>query len=163
VFHKLNKGGVQVKIDIYHASQLGYAEEVSEDLGSQLGEANHEVTINDLNGVSPSDLTTDALNIFISSTTGSGQVPDNGWFFMDALDQQKPDLSDLCFAIFGLGDTGYDDTYNMGSELVMGALRACGAKQIGERGLHDASSDEIAEDVVNEWIGPILSEYDQQL
>ena len=70
---------------------------------------------------------------------------------MDVLEQKKPDLSNLTFAIFGLGDTGYEETYNMGSELMMAALKSCGAKQIGERGLHDASGDEDVDDAIEVW------------
>ena len=148
-----------MKINIYHASQLGMAEEAGENLGDYLTAQDHDVAVNDLNGIDPGDLSHEALNIFISSTTGSGQVPDNGWFFMDVLEQQKPDLSNLNFAIFGLGDTGYEETYNMGSELMMAALKSCGAKQIGERGLHDASGDEDVDDAIEVWTRGIVALY----
>jgi MioC protein len=62
------------------------------------------------------------------------------------------------FAIFGLGDQGYADTFNMGSEKLAELLKGAGATQIGERGLFDASTGDMPEDIAIPWLEDILSD-----
>lgn len=49
--------------------------------------------------------------IFISSTTGQGDVPPNLEFFIAELREQFPLMEKKPFAVVGLGDSSYGETY----------------------------------------------------
>jgi MioC protein len=84
-------------------------------------------------------------------------MPDSAYDFVNAISQTRADLSKINFAIFGLGDQGYADTFNMGSEKLADVLRGAGATQIGERGLFDASTLDMPEDIAVPWLKDILT------
>ena len=123
-----------MKINITYATILGTSQMLAEDLEDALSGA-HEVVITDIMHVSIDDLYDGSLYVFISSTTGRGEIPESATDFVADLNDIKPDLSALNFAIFGLGDMGYAETFNMGSQRLADLLKGCGATQIGERGL----------------------------
>ena len=128
-----------MKINIVYATILGTSQMVAEDLEDALSE-DREVDVRDILQISPGDLGGDAFYVFISSTTGHGDMPDSTIDFVKSVNDTNPDLSALNFAIFGLGDQGYADTFNMGSEKLADLLTGAGATQIGTRGLFDAST-----------------------
>ena len=113
--------------------------------------------VQDIMQVSPGDLGGDAFYVFISSTTGHGDMPDSTIDFVKSVNDTSPDLSALNFAIFGLGDQGYADTFNMGSEKLANLLTGAGATQIGTRGLFDASTGDMPEDIAIPWLEDILA------
>ena len=145
-----------MKINIVYATILGTSQMVAEDLEDALSN-NHEVDVRDILNVGSGDLGEEALYVFISSTTGHGDMPDSTIEFVKDVTDTKPDLSSLNFAIFGLGDRGYADTFNMGSEKLAELLKGAGAKQVGERGLFDASTGDMPEDIAIPWLEDILS------
>ena len=145
-----------MKINIVYATILGTSQMVAEDLEDALSN-NHEVDVRDILNVGSGDLGEEALYVFISSTTGHGDMPDSTIEFVRDLTDTKPNLSSLNFAIFGLGDQGYADTFNMGSEKLAELLKGAGAKQVGERGLFDASTGDMPEDIAIPWLEDILS------
>ncbi|MEM1371313.1 MAG: flavodoxin domain-containing protein [Pseudomonadota bacterium] len=146
-----------MQVKFYYATQTGNAETLCDDLKHALPDGTSGEII-DLGDADAANLEKDALHVFVSATTGAGEVPDHGVDFWEGLVDNKPDLSHVRFAVFGLGDTSFDDTYNGGSQKLMEALLACKAKQVGERGLHDASSGEMPEDVGTPWLEKILSQ-----
>ena len=115
-----------MKINIVYATILGTSQMVAEDLEDALSN-NHEVDVRDILNVGSGDLGEEALYVFISSTTGHGDMPDSTIDFVKDVTDTKPDLSSLNFAIFGLGDQGYADTFNMGSEKLAELLKGAGA------------------------------------
>ena len=145
-----------MKINIVYATILGTSQMVAEDLEDALSE-DHEVDVQDIMQVSPSDLGGDAFYVFISSTTGHGDMPDSTIDFVKSVNDTSPDLSALNFAIFGLGDQGYADTFNMGSDNLDYLLTGAGATQIGTRGLFDASTGDMPEDIAIPWLEDILA------
>ena len=90
-------------------------------------------------------------------STGHGDMPDSTIDFVKSVNDTSPDLSALNFAIFGLGDQGYADTFNMGSEKLANLLTGAGATQIGTRGLFDASTGDMPEDIAIPWLEDILA------
>lgn len=139
-----------MKLDILYGSESGNAEVLAEDFFTEL-ESGFECSLSNLADLTPIDMTGDGLYLVICSTTGSGDVPAAVEDFLHALNTDKPDLSAVTFAIFGLGDRTYAETFNQGSEKVMNALIACGAQMVGDRGLHDASDADLPEDVAFPW------------
>lgn len=150
-----------MKINITYATILGTSQMLAEDLEEELS-ASHEVSVTDIMHLAIDDLYDGSFHVFISSTTGRGELPDSAADFVADLNEAKPDLSALNFAIFGLGDMGYAETFNMGSQRLADLLKGCGATQIGERGLHDASTDDEPEDIAIPWVRDILSRLPEQ-
>jgi len=150
-----------MKINITYATILGTSQMLAEDLEEELS-ALHEVSVTDIMHLAIDDLYDGSFHVFISSTTGRGELPDSAADFVADLNDAKPDLSALNFAIFGLGDMGYAETFNMGSQRLADLLKGCGATQIGERGLHDASTDDEPEDIAIPWVTDILSRLPEQ-
>lgn len=145
-----------MKINITYATILGTSQMLAEDLEEALSDS-HEISVTDIMHLAPDDLFDGSFYVFISSTTGRGELPDSATDFVADLNDVKPDLSALNFAIFGLGDMGYAETFNMGSQRLADLLTGLGATQIGERGLHDASADDEPEDIAIPWVNDILA------
>ena len=145
-----------MKINITYATILGTSQMLAEDLEDELSGA-HEVTVTDIMHLAIDDLYDGSFFVFISSTTGRGELPDSATDFVADLNDAKPDLSALNFAIFGLGDMGYAETFNMGSQRLADLLTGLGASQVGARGLHDASADDEPEDIAIPWVNDILA------
>ena len=151
-----DSGDKQMKINIVYATILGTSQMVAEELEDAFSDQ-YEIDVQDILQVSPTDLVGDEFHVFISSTTGHGDMPDSAYDFVNAISKTRADLSKINFAIFGLGDQGYADTFNMGSEKLADLLRGAGATQIGERGLFDASTLDMPEDIAVPWLRDILA------
>jgi len=86
-----------------------------------------------------------------TSTYGQGDVPDNAKALYEDLKAKKPDLSRVRYGVFGLGDRTYAETFNFGGKRFDDVLSELGAKRIGERVKHDASSGVLPEEMAAEW------------
>jgi len=87
-----------------------------------------------------------------TSTYGQGDVPDNAKRLYETLQQHRPDLTGVFYGLFGLGDRTYAETFNFGGKRFDEILSALGARRIGERYTHDASSGVLAEEAALEWV-----------
>lgn len=139
-----------MKIDILYGTETGNAEMLAEDLEAHLS-GDHEVTLTNLAKADPASLAADALNVFVCSTYGEGDLPASAQPFAGKITDTAPDLSQVRFAIFGLGDREYE-TFGLGSDKLAALLIGQGATQLGERLVHDASGAELAEDIAIDWI-----------
>ncbi|MEM7058045.1 MAG: flavodoxin domain-containing protein [Pseudomonadota bacterium] len=148
-----------MQIHFLHGTETGTAEFLCEDLQAAFGDA-HDTQISSLEDVDVSALENGPLYVVVSATFGSGDVPGTGVDFYEALQKNKPDLSHIRFAVFGLGDTSFGDTYNQGSEKLMTEMLACKAEMVGERGLFDSSSPEMPEDIAIPWLTDLLTKID---
>lgn len=144
-----------MKIHFLSGSQSGTAEIVCDHLMDSLSDG-FDGKVSSLDEVDPKDLDAETFYVLVSATFGSGQVPDSAQSFLDVLEERKPDLSHIRFAIFGLGDRSFGETFNNGSNLLMTNMLACNAQMVGERGLHDASSEDFPQNVALPWLGGIL-------
>ena len=144
-----------MQLHIFHGTETGTAEILAQDIKAELG-ATHTCIVKSLDEVGPSDLSTENLNVIVCSTYGSGDLPYSATEFYEGLQREKPDLSGVEFAIFGLGDSTFHDTFAQGSEKLMGALINCGAKMQGERATFDSSSSGLPEDICFPWLSAIL-------
>jgi MioC protein len=86
-----------------------------------------------------------------TSTYGQGDVPDNARGLYEHLKATRPDLSKIRYGVFGLGDRTYAETFNFGGKRFDELLTELGAKRIGERHTHDASSGVLPEETALEW------------
>jgi MioC protein len=75
----------------------------------------------------------------------------------EALQEEKPNLSNLRYGVIGLGDSTYADTYNQGGTRFDKLFQELGAQRMGEVMRHNASSNELPEEVAvvwaKDWVG----------
>ena len=93
----------------------------------------------------------DGIFLIVTSTYGQGDVPDNAKGLYEELKTTRPDLSRVRYGIFGLGDRTYAETFNFGGKRFDDILQELGARRIGERVQHDASSGVLPEEMAVEW------------
>ena len=89
--------------------------------------------------------------LICTSTYGQGDVPDNARALYEHLKSARPDLSQVRYGVFGLGDRTYAETFNFGGKRFDELLTELGARRVGERHMHDASSGILPEETALEW------------
>lgn len=138
-----------MRIVVLFGSEMGTAENVAEGIAEELAE--HEVAVFDMTDFEIGELDPGLFHIIVCSTYGAGDLPTGAEPFFEALDAHRPDLTGLRFAVFGLGDSVYDTTFNRGGEIATEKLTALGGVQIGEHARHDASSEVKPTAMGREW------------
>ena len=93
----------------------------------------------------------DGAFLLVTSTYGQGDVPDNAKALYEDLKAKRPDLSRVRYGVFGLVDRTYAETFNFGGKRFDELLAELGARRIGERVQHDASSGVLPEEMAAEW------------
>ncbi|MDB5798254.1 MAG: flavodoxin family protein [Paucimonas sp.] len=87
--------------------------------------------------------------VVISSTYGTGEVPDPGKPLFESL--AGKDLSRIRYGVISLGDSVYPNTFARGGLQWDERLEQCGATRLVEPLLLDASSDENMSDLAVAW------------
>ena len=144
-----------MRFSVYYGTESGTAEMIADDVAAVVS-AHGETVTADLQDVLPSDLDTEALHVIICSTYGEGELPASAQPFVARLEQARPDFTGVRYALFGLGDSGYADSYSKGSEQLAAVLESLGAVRIGEYGRHDAAGFEDATDTAVAWANDIV-------
>lgn len=147
-----------MKYTVLYGTESGNSELIAEDLGAKLRETNDDVEVFDLQGFDPAELTPERFTIVVCSTHGEGDLPNTAIPFAAAFDAAPPDLTGVRYAMFGLGDTFYEETYSKGSEHIDRRFAQQGAVRVGEYGRHDASSWDLGSDVAIAWLDSVLEE-----
>ena len=93
--------------------------------------------------------------LFVVSTWGDGEPPDDAADFWYELENAKLDLSGLSYAVFGLGDKDYPE-FNGFARLLDERLLALGAKRLIARAEADLDFDD-AFAAWSEQIFPLLA------
>ena len=141
-----------LQVEILIATMTGTAERVAQEIELTYSNDDTLITLQLMDDLQPDVFHPHAIFLICTSTYGQGDVPDNGQAFFEALQTQRPDLSDVRFAVLGLGDMTYSDTFNHGGMQFETLLSELGATQIGERAELDANDGELPEDVGLEWM-----------
>jgi len=152
-----------MNIQILYGTESGNAELLAMDLEEHLAsEGEHEVELADLQDFDPADLDASKYYIVACSTHGEGELPYTAQSFYEQLVELSPDLSGIYYAMFGLGDRFYEETYSQGSEVLDSKFAELGATRVGEYGRHDASSLEITpSDAALEWLPQALAAFSE--
>ncbi len=69
----------------------------------------------------------------------------------------RPGSFRLRFAMFGLGDRVYEDTFNRGGEIIADKLVEPVAQQVGDHARHDSSSNVKPKVQAAEWARDITA------
>ena len=117
---------------VAYASQTGQAEDIARETARLLHTAGEPVQLCPLGEVTVSTLESTRTALFVVSTYGEGDAPDNAAaFFQDCMDQPR-DLKTLSYGLLALGDRTYDHFCGFGRGLDEW-LRASGAQALFDR------------------------------
>lgn len=87
-----------------------------------------------------------------TSTTGLGEIPQNLRPIFEALEQKQPNLTHIQFALIGLGDRNYKDTYCGGPKKWHRLLLDLKAKEIIAPLFLDATDNPAPDEDACNWV-----------
>ena len=125
------RGGAPAAVLVAYASQSGQARGYAERSAEQLQDAGISVRLSPLNALDPTRLPAPRI-LFIASTYGEGEAPDNGARFEQRLNAARPELGDLEYAVLSFGDRHYPHFCAFGKRLDE-QLRDLGATSLFDR------------------------------
>ncbi|KAI1416710.1 riboflavin synthase domain-like protein [Hypoxylon sp. FL1857] len=132
---------------ILYGSETGNSQDLAGDLGRLAERLHFRTLVCEMNDVKLSTLLQYQLSIFVVSTTGQGEVPQNALKFWKSLLRKRlqPDcLQQVRFTTFGLGDSSYTK-YNWAARKLHKRLEQLGATEFYPRG----EADERHEDGID--------------
>lgn len=97
------------KVSIFYGSVYGNAQQLAEDVQAELQQMGIKAELLDEPVLDDVQMADELL--FISSTTGQGDVPPNLEGLILDMESRFPLLDGRPFAVVGLGDSSYGDTY----------------------------------------------------
>jgi MioC protein len=144
-----------MQIALLYGTETGNAEMLAEDIAAHL--SGHETSVTNLCDFDPADFDATTLYVVVCSTYGDGELPASAQPFAARIEAMKPDLSGICFAVFGMGDSEYPETFNHGGMRIEALLTSAGAMLLGDRVTHDASGPDMAEDLAMPWVDGVVA------
>ena len=144
-------------IDIIVASMTGTALIVADEIVETCKEKNISALITEMDNITYEFLLEKNNPILIvSSTYGQGDVPDGSKIFYNGLKEHSPSLKHINYAVFGLGDMTYKDTFAFGGKKFEDLFDKLEAKQITKSYFHDASDGSLPEEEAVKWFNEKL-------
>lgn len=141
------------KLTIIFASQTGNAKGVAQALLKEAQAAGIQAQLCDASDYKGKDLAKETHVIFVASTNGEGEAPDNALALHEFLKSKKaPKLPNLKYGVLGLGDSSYQFFCQTGKDFDQ-FLENLGAQRLVER--LDADVDYQA--AATEWRKQVLS------
>ena len=140
-----------MKVTILVGTMTGTAQLCAQEMELALDDGETEVATLMMDGLDSAVFAREGVFLVCTSTYGQGDVPDNARALYEHLQTARPDLSRVRYGVFGLGDRTYAETFNFGGKRFDDLLTELGARRIGERHMHDASSGILPEETALEW------------
>ncbi|KAI1775706.1 sulphite reductase hemo protein, beta subunit [Hypoxylon cercidicola] len=143
-YNQLLEGLFGAPLTILFASDNGNAQSLAKRLGTRGRARGLKTVVMAMEDYPVEDLPKEENIVFITSTAGQGEFPQNGKPFWDAVkDNTDLDLASVNYSVFGLGDKHYwprkEDRvyYNKPAKDLDRLLANFGGKQLSEVGLGD--------------------------
>jgi sulfite reductase (NADPH) flavoprotein alpha-component len=149
--------GVSVKPLIIYGTETGNSKKVAIQLLSNFKKNKIQAKAIDVFQFDVAKLDKENLILFVISTQGEGEFPQNALAFYDYLKSTNINLNNLSYAVFGLGDTSYPLFCNAGV-LLDEVLIEKGAKRL----LPLAKADLDFADTVTAWENDLKSVFQNQ-
>ncbi|MBH2881389.1 NADPH-dependent assimilatory sulfite reductase flavoprotein subunit [Serratia ureilytica] len=131
-------------ITIISASQTGNARRLAEQLRDDLLAANLSATLISAGDYKFKQIAQERLLVIVASTQGEGEPAEEAVALHKFLFSKKaPKLNDTAFAVFGLGDTSYENFCQSGKDFDA-KLAELGAERLVERVDADVEYQELA-------------------
>lgn len=147
------------KLWVIFASQTGTAQDVAESLERDARRRLFDTRLCAGEEVQVEDLIEAPLVLFVCSTTGQGEMPDNMkplWRFLLRKDLPGDLLENMRFAVFGIGSTLYPK-FNWSSKKLYRRLLQLGARPIHVRGEADEQDPEGIDARLIPWLQELWS------
>jgi len=141
-------------LHILYGSQTGTAQDLAEKIGREALRYLFDVKVVEMDDFPIASLPDQHFIVFVCSTTGQGEEPDNMknfWKFILRKDLPLESLSKLRFAVLGLGDSSYPK-FNFAAKKLHKRLLQLGADGVMNPGLADDQHDLGPDAVVNPWL-----------
>ncbi len=140
-----------MKLNLLVGTMTGTAQLVAQELELAWGDEETQIETLMMDKLDGSVFAREGIFLVVTSTYGQGDVPDNAKNLYEDLKAKRPDLSRVRYGVFGLGDRTYAETFNFGGRRFDDILTELGARRIGDRLQHDASSGVLPEEMAAEW------------
>lgn len=131
---------------IAYASQSGAARQIAEQLALSARHDCQAPALLPLNDLSLDDLGRHTRALFVVSTYGEGEAPDNAALFWRRARHQRPALQGLQYSVLALGDSHYSDYCGFGRRLDQW-LGAAGAQPA----IPCTEVDQLEPEVLQQW------------
>ena len=154
---------MQIQITILIGTMTGTAQLCAQEMELALDDGETKVEALLMDNLDASVFSRPGVFLICTSTYGQGDVPDNARGLYEDLKAKRPNLSNIRYGVFGLGDRTYAETFNFGGKRFDDILAELGAERIGERHMHDASSGVLPEETALEWCQDWLNKVRERL
>lgn len=113
------------KVHIFYCGTSGMAATLAEKLRLLLAKRSSEAVseFGSLNSFNPGNILPNETMLLIVATTGKGEVPSNGQQFMKKMADPAIRVLSSKYSIFGIGDSGYHQTFNWACKAVHQLLK----------------------------------------
>ena len=139
---------------VLYGSQTGTAQEVAERIGREARRHFFAPLVCAMDDIPMEEFAKATLAVFVASTTGQGDNPDNMTKFFKILwsnRKNKQLLANLKFGVIGLGDSSYQK-FNFVAKRLNNLLALLGGQPLLKIGLGDDQHDLGPDFVVDSWL-----------
>lgn len=141
------------QLSILYATETGTTELVADEIvDAYRKHTDFRFSALRMDKVQPSALKSEETYLFLTSSTGKGEMPRNGRGFYAALETLSPPMVDIRYGLVGFGDRHYAASFGGGPRLLDQAMQAAGARRIGDLAQHDRQSGIYPEEFALEWL-----------
>ena len=141
-----------MQITILVGTVHGNASSVAQALQFSADDIQATIDVLPMDGLDISVFDQPGTFIICTSTTGSGDVPDNAQALFHSLDAQAKYLGHVRFGLVALCDSSYGDSFMGGGKQFDERLRDLGAQRLGEICVLDAMETSQPEEDAVAWL-----------